>query len=147
MKKKINKISKTILNLPKVLIAIVIAFTIVFSFSCQKDNDTKKVTYFIKGFGDPYKVVYTYGEGSKTHVETITPSGISDTWSFSFDDIPGAITYLYIESKEDISGSMSFNASILINETTFQKALSYDRAKITPTDTVYYIKRSGTIPF
>jgi len=147
MKNNINKMTRSLLPLNKIVIALVLAFTIVFAFSCQKDNDPKKVTYFVKGFGDPYKVVYTYGEGAKTHVETITPNGISDTWSFSFEDIPGAITYIYVESKEDISGSMSFNVSTLINGTTFQKALYYDRSKVTATDTVYYIKRSGTIPF
>jgi len=128
------------------ILSLIIVFTLI-STSCQKDNDTKKVTYFVTGFGDSYKVVYAYGEGSKTHVETITPNGISDTWSFSFHDVPGAITYIYIESKEDISASMKFNVSTLINGTTFQKSSNYDKARITPTDTVFVIKRSGTIPF
>ncbi len=115
--------------------------------SCQKDNDPKKVTYFVKGFGDPYKIVYTYGDGSKTKTETVDPKGISDVWSFSFSDMPGEITYFYIESKEDISNSMSFNASILIDGKTFQKAQNYDREIVSGTDTVKVIKRSGTIPF
>jgi hypothetical protein len=115
--------------------------------SCQKDNDPKKVTYFVKGFGDPYKIVYTYGDGSKTKTEKVDPKGISDVWSFSFSDMPGEITYFYIESKEDISNSMSFNASILIDGKTFQKAQNYDREIVSGTDTVKVIKRSGTIPF
>ena len=128
--------------------ALILTLTLALTFSsCQKENDPKKVTYFIKGFGSPYKVIYTYGEGSNTKVETITPHGISDTWSYSFSDIPGEITYIYVESKEDISASMSFNVSTLINGTTFQKALYYDRKKINGIDTVFYIKRSGTIPF
>ena len=115
--------------------------------SCQKDNDPKKVTYFVKGFGDPYKIVYTYGDGSKTKTEKVDPQGISDVWSFTFSDVPGEITYFYIESKEDISNSMSFNASILIDGKTFQKAQNYDREIVSGTDTVKVIKRSGTIPF
>ena len=137
---------KNIYKIAALTLALTIVSAIAFS-SCQKENDPKKVTYFIKGFGDPYKIIYTYGDGSKTKVETITPNGISDTWSYSFSDIPGEITYIYVESKEDISASMSFNVSTLINGTTFRKALNYDRQKINGTDTVYYIKRSGTIPF
>jgi len=136
-----NIIIKTVFSIA------IISFFIFISTSCQKENDPKKVTYTIVGFGDPYKVVYAIGDGSKTKVETIKPNGISDAWSYSFSEMPGGITYLYIESKEDISASMSFNAAILINGTTFQKASYYDKNRITSTDTVYVIKRSGTIPF
>ena len=121
--------------------------TVIALAGCQKENDPKTVTYFIKGFGDPYKVVYAYGEGSATKTETITPNGISDTWSYSFSARPGEITYLYVESKEDISNSMEFTCSILIDGKTFQKALSYDLKRVVGSDTVNTIKRSGTVPF
>lgn len=115
--------------------------------ACQKENDTKNVTYFIKGFTDPYKVTYTYGELSKTKTETVTPNGINSVWSSSFNAMPGEICYIYVESKEDIQNSMSFVTSILINGATFQQAKSYDLTRIVNGDTVKTIKRSGTIPF
>lgn len=128
-----------------ILILVVLSL---FMAACQKENDTKKVTYFVTGFADQYKVVYSYGENSKTHTETVDPSGSpAFTWDFSFDALPGEITYIYIESKEDISNSSNFNASILIDGKTFQKALSYDKTRIVNSDTVNFIKRSGTIPF
>jgi hypothetical protein len=122
---------------------------LVFAFSaCQVENDEKTVTYFVKGFTEPYKVVYTYGEDSKTKTETIDPAGSIDyTWQYSFSDLPGEICYIYIESDEDISNSMRFNTSILINRKTHQKAVSYDKTTISGTDTVSTIKRSMTIPF
>ena len=128
----------------KILLLLVIIVT---AAACQKDDEPKNVTYFVQGFGDSYKVVYSYGEGNATKVETVKPQGISDVWKFSFTAPPGEITYLYIESKEDISASMSFNASILIDGKTFQKALSYDKQLIKGSDTVYIIKRSGTVPY
>ncbi len=126
---------------------LLILITVLMTTACQKENDPKKITYFVQGFGDPYEVVYTYGDGSLTKKQNITPQGISDVWKFSFTAPPGEITYLYIESKEDISASMSFNASILIDGKTFQKALSYDKQLIKGSDTVYIIKRSGTVPY
>lgn len=125
------------------LVLSVLAFS-----ACQKENDEKKVTYLITGFADSYKVVYTYGDGSQTIVDSIRPGGKKDSiWTYNFSALPGEIAYIYVESDEDISNAMNFNTSILVDNKIIQKAVSYDKTKITPTDTSYFIKRSCTIPF
>lgn len=129
----------------KIIGIIIIALTAL--IGCQKDNEPKEVTYFIQGFGDPYKVVFTYGDSSATKTQTVTPDGISDSWSYSFTALPGEIAYIYVESKEDISNSMHFITAILIDGKIYQKALSYDLTRVVGNDTVNTIKRSGTIPF
>lgn len=129
------------------IVFIILALSLV-AVACQKENDDKKVTYFIKGFADPYKVIYAYGEANKTIIETVDPqSNLNYTWTYEFSAMPGEITYLYIESKENIVNPKTFLAAILIDGKQYQKASNWDNTVIVASDTLKYIKRSGTIPF
>ncbi|RLD67356.1 MAG: hypothetical protein DRI84_02640 [Bacteroidetes bacterium] len=127
----------------KILVFIIAVF--VFA-SCQKERDPVEVDYLITGFGEPYTVSYLDPDGS-TKTITVSPKGISDKWVYTFLADPGTSLYLYVKSKEDISNSMSFSLGLLINGKYYQQAKDYDGVFITPTDTVYEIKRSGVVPF
>jgi hypothetical protein len=127
---------------------ILIIIISIFAFACQKENDTKTVTYFVKGFTNPYMVIYTYGDSIATKVDTIDPAGNgSYTWRYSFDAMPGEIAYIYVQSDEHIANLMNFNTSIIVDKKILQKAVSYDNTRVINGDTVSYIKRSCTIPF
>jgi len=126
------------------IVLFIIAVVII--ASCQKDRDPVKVDYAIQGFGDPYSVSYLNKEGS-TVTTTVTPKGISDEWKISFLADPGTPLYLYVKSKEDISGSMSFSLSLKIDGKYYQQAKDYDGSIQINGQTFHEIKRSGVVPF
>ncbi|MBN2745972.1 MAG: hypothetical protein JXR34_04535 [Bacteroidales bacterium] len=124
-------------------VLLIIAFS-----SCQKDNDEVQVVYAIKGFSQPYKVVYAIGDLNKTEVFNIDPAGsTSYEWKAELQAVPGKVTYLYVESDENISNVSGFHATIFVEGKVFRRAYDYDGTRQMPNDTTFYIKQFGTIPF
>ncbi len=116
--------------------------------SCQKDNDEVQVVYAVKGFSQPYKVIYALGDLNKTDTLTVNPAGnASYEWKAELNSMPGEVTYLYVQSDEEISNYTGFHATIFVEGKVFRRAYSYDGTRIMPNDTTFYIKQFGTIPF
>ena len=135
-------IKNTIVFLAIVILAVVVS-------SCQKTADNKKVDYIVRGFTNPYSIVYLNKDGNSIS-EKITPSGIEEEWVYSMEAKEGTPVYLYVKFIStpdvalDIISDRNFNAGIIVNGKYEYQRQGID--KVTD-DTIYELKVSGIVPF
>ncbi|MFH1319404.1 MAG: hypothetical protein ABII90_01965 [Bacteroidota bacterium] len=130
-------------NLFKTTTPVTIFLIAVFCASCEKDNYDQEVKYYVKGLTENYEVSYI-NENGETITEQVAPISVNDSWSYTFMGEPGDIVYLYTQYYDVAVNEKNFTVRILIEDKIFKDAYGYDKEE---GDTVFYILRSGTIPY
>lgn len=126
-------------------IALVISLVLVI-ISCEKSNDTVKVTYLISGLQNEFKYAYL-DENENTISGVFDPISVNDEWKIEFNGNPGDILYLYLSTEEVISNSVEFKFRILLDGKVYKEAYFYDKEDASSGTPQYYIKRNGIIPY
>jgi hypothetical protein len=127
----------------KKIFLIIAVISIAFA-SCSKEGEPRQVKYFIKGLSDPFKIVYQTENGMVT--DSVDLVGNTTEWSYSFEAEQGDITYMYIESKENLDNTMNAFIGIMIDNQVFRQSKNWDGTK-GPNNDIYYSLQRGTIPF
>ena len=134
--KIINKTLKLILAS-----AIFVLFTY-----CEKDNDTRQVTYLLTGLEQDFQVSYINEQG-KTINDNIEPVNDDAVWTYSFDAQKGDILYLYIRFLDTDLDPTKFKFRILINGKVYKDAYGCDKEDTETIPISYVVKRAGTVPY
>lgn len=112
--------------------------------SCSKSGEPRTVKYYISGLAEPFTI--TYQKEDTVIQEIIDLESINDVWTYSFEAEQGHITYLYLESQEEVAASMELLISINIDNKVFRQSEDWDGYKVAG-DTVFYVHQRGTVPF
>lgn len=126
------------------IIALAILFTAI--QSCEKRSVYTTVTYQITGLADTYEVTFL-DENEQSVSTTVNPANEDFVWSHSFRAKPGTVLYLYAEYYNEDIDPQEFRFRILLNDKVFKEAVSYDKDEWVSGEHVFYIKRTGTVPF
>ena len=126
------------------IIISIIILSVAFA-SCSKTGEPRKVKYYISGLAEPFDIVYQAKDSVIS--ETIDLESINDVWTYQFEADQGSITYLYIESQEEVASSMELLISINIDNKVFRQAEDWDGTKVAGGDTLFYVHQRGTVPF
>jgi len=117
----------------KKLLIILLALSL---FSCEVNQDIKKITYRISENEAGFLVTYL-NENGVLIKENIVNSSSEDVWSYCFDAVEGDIIYVSANYK-DISDGMRIE--ILVDGKVYKQSESLF-------DTLNYITVSGTVPY
>lgn len=124
-----------------IIVLLIISLFVV--TSCSKEYDDKSVTYQITGLEKDFRVSFIDEEGA-TITEYINPLNADDVWKYSFTGTQGDIVYLFSEFKDIDLDPTKFKFRILIDGKVYKDAYNYDK---NIGDTLFRVRRSGTIPF
>jgi len=127
----------------KKIFVIIAVISIAFA-SCSKEGEPRYVKYLVKNLTDTITVTYQTPDGTVT--EVIPFDNNKREWSYSFEAEQGDITYMYIESKENLDNTMNAFIGILIDNQVFRQSKNWDGTK-GPNNDIYYSLHRGTIPF
>ncbi len=111
--------------------------------ACQKDFEERSITYLITGLANPYRVTYVNETGEAT-TENIAPVNDDQVWHYNFTAQQGDILYMFAEFTDIELVPTKFKFRILINGKVFKESFGYDH---NIGDTLFRVKRAGTVPF
>ncbi len=111
--------------------------------ACQKDFEERSITYLITGLANPYRVTYVDETGEAT-TKNIAPVNDDQVWHYNFTAQQGDILYMFAEFTDIELVPTKFKFRILINGKVFKESFGYDH---NIGDTLFRVKRAGTVPF
>jgi len=119
----------------RILSGVIFLSALLFFYACEKDMETKKVTYQITRSVSGFKVFYKDAKGEIISDSVVTNSA-EDVWKYSFDALPRQIVYVSGNYK-NINSALEIK--ILIDGKVYKQAS-------TKYDTTMFVTVSGTVP-
>ncbi len=111
--------------------------------SCERDLEEKNVKYYISGLEENFEISYINKSGT-TITKQIYPQNNDASWQYNFKADEGDILYMYLKYTDTDVNPNKFKFRILIDGKVFKDAYGYDRSE---GDSIFYIKRAGTVAF